>query len=46
LESFESFCRIWRLLDKKDRGSASEEYKILKSLDTEKAKELFNEIYE
>ena len=29
----------------KDRGSAMEQYKILKKLDTEKANDLFNEIY-
>ena len=28
-----------------DRGSAMEQYKILKKLDTEKANELFNKIY-
>jgi hypothetical protein len=28
------------------KGSALEEYKILKTFDTEKAKELFNAIYE
>ena len=28
-----------------DRGSALEQYKILKSLDTELANELFNKIY-
>jgi tetratricopeptide (TPR) repeat protein len=28
-----------------DRGSAIEQYKILKKLDTEKANDLFNEIY-
>ena len=28
-----------------DRGSAIEQYKILKKLDTEKANKLFNEIY-
>ena len=28
-----------------DRGSAMEQYKILKKLDTEKANDLFNEIY-
>jgi tetratricopeptide (TPR) repeat protein len=31
---------------RKDRGSALEEYKILKELDTEMANELFNLIYE
>jgi hypothetical protein len=29
-----------------DKGSALEEYKILKTLDTEQANELFNLIYE
>ena len=32
-------------LQLEDRGSAIEQYKILKKLDTEKANDLFNEIY-
>jgi len=37
---------ILHLFLHKDKGSALEEYKILKNLDTEKANKLFNEIYE